>query len=187
MKIKYILFGVFLGIVAEATVGLVFFYLLPTWGEHHYIMAYKGTSVWLDKDKKIRDIEFRTIENPHLPLFVRYGDSVLKLDASTTVEEVLDFVRDHRLGASVEHWEKSPGGRTSHKCCSIRFSPLSVESDNGRTLSRITIYSCNPRFFESFPLWVRTAGGVFIFPLERGNVEKLLGKKYELYRENGRL
>ena len=52
-------FGVCLG-------ALAVYLLILMSGSYHYVMEYPHTEVWIDKDKKIRSIDFDVRENPRL-------------------------------------------------------------------------------------------------------------------------
>lgn len=170
-------FGVCLG-------ALAVYLLILMSGSYHYVMEYPHTEVWIDKDKKIRSIDFDVRENPRLPLYVRHADRVLKLDAATKVDEVEKFLDGCGGGYSkTTRARKFSKGEMDEGSCEIFFSAIRLLSKDGKTLSRIEI--CNRRFpSEDHFAAVETASGKrFVFPLDRKNVEELLGRDYRFRKQ----
>ena len=163
--------------------ALAVYLLILISGSYHYVMEYPHTEVWINKDKTVRSIEFETRENPRLPLYVRYADRVLKLDAATTVDEVEKFLD----GCGGEYYKTTRDrkyfkGVTEEDRCEIYFSSIRLYSKDGKTLSQIDIYNRNFPREDGFVAVETASGKRFAFPLDRKQVEELLGKDYR-FRE----
>lgn len=170
-------FGVCLG-------ALGFFLLILMAGSYHYVMEYPHTEVWLDKNEKIRSIDFDVRENPRLPLYVRHADRILKLDAATTVDEVEKFL-DGCGGeySKTTRERKFFKGGMDEDSCEIFFSAIWLRSKDGKNLSQIEI--CNRPFpsDDHFAAVETASGKRFVFPLDRKNVEELLGRDYRFRKQ----
>jgi len=180
--------GFLLGMLTGMSAAALYFLILPMRGEYHYVMEYPHTSVRLDKNRKIREIEFRVMENPHLPLYVSIHDRVLKLGDTTDLEEVRDLLRRNHRDWWCWERQKFPDRGKPKRDLSLWCALFRIESDNGKTPSRITLCPSYTYGEEWTPI-VRIAPGgrPFVFPLDRNNVEALLGKNYRFRKQDGRL
>jgi len=169
-------FGVCLG-------ALAVYLLILMSGSYHYVMEYPHTEVWIKKDKTIRSIDFDVRENPRLPLYVRHADRVLKLDAATTVDEIEEFLGGCGEYSKTTRERKFPKGEMDEDSSEIFFSAIWLRSKDGKNLSQIEI--CNRHFpSEDHFAAVETASGKrFVFPLNRKNVEELLGGDYRFRKK----
>ncbi len=178
-----IIVGFFIGLVAAFGALVISIFSLAI-NHYCYVIEYPGTTVVMDKKQKIERIRFTIDEKHagghHLPLFVRYDGSVLKLDASTTVEEISAFVKAsgcrYSIRRSMELGDRR-GGRDFQY--DFDLGALDFYSANGRTLCGITIRNHS----QMPPFEIASAdGSPFVFPLTREKVERLLGKARDIRR-----
>ncbi len=164
--------------------ALAIYLLILVSGSYHYVMEYPYTEVWINKDEKVRSIGFETRENPRLPLYVRYADRVLKLNAATTVDEVEKFLD----GCGGKYYKTTRDrkffkGVTEEDRCEIFFSSIRLSSNDGKTLSRIDIYNRNFPSEDDFAAVETASRKRFAFPLDRKKVEEILGKDYRFRKQ----
>ena len=173
--------------IAAALVALAIFILCAIFASCHQVMEYPGTTVIMNKDRSIGNIDFEIRDrdpaggtagtaagNRHLPLYLRFAGRKLKLDAATTVDEVIAFVRESQCRCVVtRHFRSGEHPRDTYW---FDFEVLWLHSGNGKTLSSIRILN---KAAATEVVRIETADGrPFVFPLDRSKVEELLGKNY---------
>ena len=180
MKINFII-GILVGIVVSA-IAIASFLLIAMSTQYHYDMNYPHTEVWIDKDKKIRNICFEVKDNSQLPLYIRSAEQVLKLDASTTISEIKQFLDLAQCGYYVTCRQNFDKLGKCEVSCEIFFSKIRVYSENGETLSKIDIWNDFEIDKNDSICIASSTNKQFVFPLERENVENLLGKEYQFQK-----
>ena len=74
-------------------------------------------------------------------------------------------------------------GVTEEDRCEIFFSSIRLCSKDGKNLSRIEIWNRNIVREDDFAAVETASGKRFVFPLDRKNVEELLGRDYRFRKQ----
>lgn len=183
MKINLII-GILVGIGVTLS-AITVFLLVAFANSYDCIMEYPRTDgsytevLMGKKGKTVRLVEFHAKNNPQLPLFVSCFGQSLKLDASTTSDEVQKYLDGINAKYSVEHRQKFGNGGMTKNNCEFYFSAIRLFFDDGKTLSRIEIWNRHYYPDNDYFAEVKTSSGRwFVFPLTREHLEELLGKEY---------